>query len=258
MIGALHAEWSKLRTLRSTYVILAATLALGLGVSVLGASSTAAHWDTLPAADRAAFDPIAQSFEGFQYGQLVLVLLGVLVIGAEYGTGEIRSTLAATPRRWAVYAAKAIVLATLTLTISMISAFAAFLLCQQALAGKNLDVGLGAPHALRSVLVAGLYMTVVTMVGFGLAAFLRSTAAASTAAFGLIFLAWPAARAVEGISPLPNHLVLLNAAKVLVSTHPPTGPHADRLPSPAMAALDLVLYLAAFLTLGLWRVTRDP
>ncbi|WP_067460989.1 ABC transporter permease subunit [Actinomadura macra] len=258
MTGALHAEWIKLRSVRSTYVILAVTLGLGLGVGLMGVSSTAAHWATLPAADKAAFDPVGACFEGFQYAQLALVVLGILVIGPEYGTGQIRVTFTAVPRRRTVFLAKAVVLGAFASVVSLVSVFGTFALCQVVLSGKDLNVGLGEPRVLRAVVCAGLYMAVVTMVGFGLGAFLRHTSAALAAAFGLVFLAWPAARAVEGISNLPNHLVLVNAAEALATVHDPAGPHATRVPSFGTALLDLILYLVVFLGLGAWRLTRDP
>ncbi|HMO11317.1 MAG TPA: ABC transporter permease, partial [Actinotalea sp.] len=44
---------------------------------------------------------------GLQFAQLALVVLGVLVITAEYSSGQIRSTLVAVPARVPVLAAKA-------------------------------------------------------------------------------------------------------------------------------------------------------
>lgn len=238
--------------------MVALTLLFGIGVGVAGAVSTVSHWDALPAADREVFDPVSQSLDGFQYAQLIMMLLGVLVVGAEHGSGEIDATFAATPRRGLVFLAKAAVLGALTLVVSLVAVFGAFFACQAALAGKHLDVGLGAPHVLRAVLAAALYLTIVTLLGLGLAAVLRNTGAAIAVAFGLVFLAWPAARAVEGVSRLPDRLVLVNAAERLVATRPISGPHAYRIPSFGMAVLDLALYSAVLLAAGAWRFTRDP
>ena len=255
--GVLKAEWIKLRSVRSTYLIFGSAVVLALGIGLLDVWSIARNWATMTAADRASFDPVADSFSGFQFGELAFGALGVLAISTEYGTGLIRTTLTAVPRRGTVFTAKALVLGTCALVASELCAFVAFFLGQAVLSGPRLDVGITEHGVLRAVFSAGLYMAVVTMVGFGLGALIRHTAGAMAVMFGLVFLAWPAARAVEGFSYLPDRWLLVNAAEALVTTHPVTGPHAARIPSPGLAWLDLTLYLVVFLGLGAWRVSRD-
>jgi hypothetical protein len=79
---------------------------LGLGIGLLDVLSVTGHWATMSAADRAAFDPVGDPLSGFQFGELALGALGVLAVSTEYGTGMIRTTLTATPRRGLIYAAK--------------------------------------------------------------------------------------------------------------------------------------------------------
>jgi ABC-2 type transport system permease protein len=255
--GVLRSEWIKLRTVRSTYIALAVALALGLAIGLLDVLSIVHRWSTMTPADRAGFDPVGDPLSGFQFGELALGALGVLAITTEYGTGMIRTTLTATPRRGIVYAAKAAALAGLALVVSEVFAFGLFLLGQAVLSRRHLNVGLTGHDVARAVVCAGIYMAVVTMVGFGLGAAIRHTAGATAAMVAVVFLAYPAARALEGFSKLPDHLLLVNAASVLATTSTPTGPHADRIPSFGFACLDLVLYLIVFLGLGAWRATRD-
>jgi ABC-2 type transport system permease protein len=257
LVGILHAEWIKLRSVRSTYVIIGLAIALGLGIGLLDVSSITHNWTTMAAADKANFDPVGDSFSGFQFGELAFGALGVLAISTEYGTGMIRATFAALPRRGTVFTAKALVLGAFALLVCEACAFVSFSLGQAVLSSKHLDVSLGDHNVLRAVTCAGLYMAVVTMVGFALGAIVRHTAGAMAAMFGLVFLAWPAARAVESFSYLPDRWLLVNAAEALATTHPPAGPHAVRIPSPATAALELAVYLVVFLGLGAWRVCRD-
>ncbi len=54
----------------------------------------------------ARFDPISQSLTGINFSQLAIGVLGVLFITGEYGTGMIRSSMAATPKRLPVLWAK--------------------------------------------------------------------------------------------------------------------------------------------------------
>lgn len=255
--GALRAEWIKLRSVRSTYLIVGIAIILGLGLGLLDVASTVHNWTSMTAADRASFDPVGDSFAGFQFGELAFGALGVLSISTEYGTGLIRSTLAAVPSRGRVFTTKVLVLGAFTLTVCEVCAFGAFFLGQAVLSARGLNVGLGQHDVLRAVICAGLYMTVVTLVGFGLGAVIRHTAGAIAAMVALVFLAWPAARAVERISFLPDRLLLVNASDALTATHPVSGTHPERVPSFGFACLDLVLYLATFLGLAAWRISRD-
>lgn len=255
--AVLRSEWIKLRTARSTYLAVAAALILGLGIGLLDVLSVTGHWATMNAADRAAFDPVGDPLSGFEFAELALGALGVLAVSGEYASGMIRTTLTATPRRGLVYAAKTLTLAAFALLVSQACAFSAFLLGQLVLHRRRLNVPITDAHVLRAVTCAGLYMAVVALVGFGLGALLRHTAAAMSAMFALVFLAYPAARAFEGSSYLPDHLLLINAATALATVNPPAGPHAGRIPSVGFALFDLALYLAVFLGLGAARAQRD-
>ena len=102
----LRSELLKLRSIPSTYVVIVAAVCIGLGVGVLEMTSTSHHWLQLDPQDRAAFDPVADSFSGFQFAELAFGALGVLAITTEYATGTMQATLVASPRRMQVYAAK--------------------------------------------------------------------------------------------------------------------------------------------------------
>jgi len=255
MTAVLHAEWIKLRSLRSTYLTLAVAVVLGAGLGFLDTSSVAHHWATMSAADRAAFDPVGDSFTGLVFAQLAFGVLGVLTISSEYGTGMIRTTLTAVPRRGRLLAAKALVVGAVALVAGELFAFGTFLLGQVMLASAHLDVALTSPGVLRAVSSAGLYLGVVALVGCGAGALLRHTAGGVAVMFGVIFLAWPAARALESWSYLPDKLILSNAADVLGQVHALAV--KPRLPSLGLAYFDLLLYLAVALGLGAWRVSRD-
>jgi ABC-2 type transport system permease protein len=253
--AALHAEWIKFRSLRSTYFTMLCAIALGTGLGFLDTTSVAHRWATMSAADRAMFDPVGDSFTGLVFAQLAFGVLGVLAFSSEYGTGMIRTTLAATPRRGTLFTAKALVVGALTLVLGEVFTFGTFLLGQAALATAHLQVTLTSPGVLRAVSSAGLYLGVVALVGCGVGALLRHTAGGIAAMFGVIFLAWPVARALESWSYLPDRLILSNAADVLGQVHAMAV--RPRLPSLGLAYLDLVLYLVVALGLGAWRTYRD-
>ncbi|HEV7148430.1 MAG TPA: hypothetical protein VGN48_15675 [Pedococcus sp.] len=184
----LLSEWTKLRSLRSTVFSLLAAVVIIIGLSVLVPSVTVAHWPPHNPAEAASFDPTSRSLVGIFLAQLAIGVLGVLLISGEYATGMIRATFAAVPSRLPVLWAKAVVFATTTLVVTIPAALAAFLIGQSILKGKNLQTSLGEPGVLRAVIGAALYLTVIGILGLGLGALLRNTAAAISTLFGILFV----------------------------------------------------------------------
>jgi len=140
------------------------------------------------------FDPTLTSLSGVYLAQIAIGTLGVLVISSAYGSGMIRATFAAVPQRRAVLAAKAIVFGACTLVLGEVMSFAAFGIGQAILStahpqmsGIQASASLSQPDVLRAVCGAGLYLTVVGLLGFGLGAAIRHTAGALPACFGVLF-----------------------------------------------------------------------
>ena len=76
--GVLAAEWIKLRSVRSTWVLLGCALVLGVGDAVLSTSSVAQAWPTMSARDRLAFDPVGAALDGLSFGVLAFGTFGAL------------------------------------------------------------------------------------------------------------------------------------------------------------------------------------
>src|SRR6476660_5421972 len=124
--GTLRSEFTKIRSVRSTYWTLLVLLAVSIGIGAAICAGTAANWDQTSASDRATFDATQVSIAGlFFLGQLVIVVFGAIVLTAEYSTGMIRTSLTAMPRRVTVYAAKALVFAVDALVATLVAAFVA-------------------------------------------------------------------------------------------------------------------------------------
>jgi len=179
--GLLRSEWTKMRTVRSTMWTLGMLVVLGIGLSVLATAETRAHWSGMSAVNRATFDPTQTSLIGISFAQLVIGILGVLVVSAEYGTGTIRATLSATPRRPMVLMAKAAVFAGVTFVVAEIVSFIAYFVGQALLTAPAIHTTLGDPGALRAVFGAGLYICVLGLFALGLATIIRHTAGAISA-----------------------------------------------------------------------------
>ena len=134
------------------------------------------------------FDATQQSLAGLYVGQLVIAALGALTITSEYSTGMIRTTLSVQPRRGVVFAAKALVFAAVTLVTGLIASFGSFFVGQAILSSHHLSATLGEPNVLRAVIGGALFLTACGMLAYGLGAILRHTAAAISAAIGLLFV----------------------------------------------------------------------
>ncbi|MET8633888.1 MULTISPECIES: ABC transporter permease [unclassified Streptomyces] len=187
-LRVIRSEWIKLRSLRSTlFTLLAAVLAM-VGLGCLFSYFTSARWDHLPPQERFAFDPTLVSLRGIYLAQLAVGVLGVLVVSGEYATGMIRSSLSAVPRRLPVLWAKALVYAVVAWGLMTIASLAAFLAGQAALSGRHLNTSLGEPGVLRAVLGAGLYLTVVGLIGVAFGALIRNTAGGIATLFGLLLV----------------------------------------------------------------------
>jgi ABC-2 type transport system permease protein len=177
----LAAEWSKLTSLRSTYITLLVTLVLAIGLSgaitlIIGSSIN--DWDPVA---RAGYDPIMMSFFGLVFSTILLTLIGVTFVASEYATGMIRLTLTTTPHRGRVLLAKVLIITALTLVVGLISSFGAFLVGQSILGSFDLrTASLSEPDALRTVLGFGLLAPMYPLL-------FRSTAAAISTVLALIF-----------------------------------------------------------------------
>lgn len=244
-----YAEWTKLRSVRSTVWTLLATAVLTVGVAGLVCTFTVAR----PPKHLDGLDATSLSLTGVQLAQLAVGVLGVLLITGEYATGTIRSTMTAVPKRLPVLWGKVIVVALTTVAVCVPLSFAAFLLGQRILAGNQLDVSITAPGALRAVIGSALYLTLIGLLGLGLGTLLRSTAGAVAALFGVLFglpivaafLPEHTAEQVLRYLPGPAGTVITNAQPDPSSLGPWTG-------------LGLLAgYVAVGLALAAWRLRRN-
>lgn len=178
-MNVLRSEWTKFRSLRSTWLTAAVTILLGVGIGALAASGQAAGYADLPPADRAAWDPTAVSLTSITVAQLAIGVLGVLVVTAEYATGSIQPSVLAVPRRGRLLAAKAGVFAAVAVLLGQVIAFLSFFTGQWAIGAADVpQATLGQPDVLRAVVGGGLYLAVLGLLGLGLGTVLRSTAGA--------------------------------------------------------------------------------
>ena len=181
----LRSEFCKFRSVRSTIWTLIAAVAGNVVLAALAAIFIPPH---LSAHEQATTDPIRLSLAGLHLSQIAFGVLGVLVIGSEYGTGLIRATFAAVPQRRLVLAGKAIVFAATALAVGIASCFVAYAIFGAFLSGDALRSSIGDPGVIRAITGGGLYLAVLGLLGLGLGAILRSSTAAIATLFGLLFV----------------------------------------------------------------------
>ena len=215
LAGTLRSEFTKLRSVRSTYWTIAAVVVVSVGFAAIAGLAIANNIHNNPV-NKAGMDTTQASLGAFfELGQLIIAVLGVLVITSEYSTGMIRTSLTAMPRRGTVYAAKLIVFTTVTLVVSLITSFISFFVGQAAMSGSGVTASLfhsvtipangvqnGPPNnvtfsgtivispgtVLTAILGTALFVTVVGLIAFGLGSIIRHTAGAITSAIGLMFV----------------------------------------------------------------------
>jgi ABC-2 type transport system permease protein len=221
-LGAMRSEFTKIRSVRSTYWTLLALVVASVGISaavswgrsgqpdrilhggggpggpgavVSGQGSHALRIAAAQAAANVHANAASISLFGLLIGQLIIVVLGALVITSEYSTGMIRTSLSAMPRRGTVFAAKGVVFGLVGLVVGLVTTFLSFFVGQAILGtgnailpGHTLSTALGAPGVLQAVIGGGLFLAVTGLLSFGLGAILRHTAGAVSAGIGLMFV----------------------------------------------------------------------
>ena len=188
MVSTTHAEWIKFRTVRSTVMGYAVTILLTLGIGALITTAIRGHWQTMNPLRRLAFDPVSTSLGGTLFAQFAVGVIGVLFITNEYSSGSIRTTFAATPRRIQVVLAKLAVLISVTTVVAEVVVFVAFIMGQLIYEGVVPTATLASGAVLRSVILGGVYLTLLGTLGFGLGLILRQQSAAISVFTSLLLI----------------------------------------------------------------------
>ncbi len=189
MRRALHAEWTKLRTDPSTGWLLLACIALTVALGIVADAAV-----VCPSAG-CALDPARVSLSGIVLSQAVVVILAVLAMSGEYGSGMVRVTLAAMPRRMTVMAAKAASLTGAVFAAGSIAILASVLAGQIILPGQGFTVAHGFAAlsladgpVLRAAAGSVVYLACIGLLSLGVATAVRDAATAIGIVLGLLYM----------------------------------------------------------------------
>jgi ABC-2 type transport system permease protein len=145
----LMAEWTKIRSVRSTLWTLVIFAVVSLGLTGLLTWLTIRALNSGQANGRSsgiAADPVNFILgTGLGLGQLAICVLGVLVITSEYSSGTIRASLLAMPRRYPMLIAKGLVFSALVFVIGEAVAFGSFFI-GAAIVDGHFPVALSTPR----------------------------------------------------------------------------------------------------------------
>ena len=177
----LKGEWTKLRTLPSTWRTAAFALVFSITLGAILVKSQADQWARMTSADRATFDATSCSLFGIMIAAVLLGALGVRSVTGEYASGMIRSTFSAMPARRLVLAGKATAVAAFAFPVALASNLIAFEIGQRIFAAKHLQVTLGHPGVLAAIVFGAAAVSLIAVVGVGLGGVIRHTAGATTA-----------------------------------------------------------------------------
>jgi ABC-2 type transport system permease protein len=239
------SEVVKIVTLPSTAITLGLTVVAGLLVTGLVTNSALHHGPGY----YNGFDPTQQALTGLIVAALTGGVFGALLVTGEYSSGTIRTTLAATPRRPILLAAKVGVTAAAMVVFCELLSFVSFFLGEAILSGGGApSASLGSPGALRAVFMTGLFIVLMALMSFGFGLICRSTAAAIAAFVGVVFVL---PLVMHGISEPDVRYLPTNILTDSIMSTVNQGPGGIVRPlSPAVGLVLMAVYAAIVLAGG--------
>jgi ABC-2 type transport system permease protein len=249
------SEFLKIRTVRSSYALLAAIGAI-IVIGAIAVIGMTVDFDHSPVAEQALFDAADASIVVIPFTQFILAAFGALAVTSEFGTGMIRPSLVAVPARKAFVAAKVVVVAAVTLVVGQLVSFGTFLVSKLIAGGHPAPLWpwKSTSAALGQLLGNGLSIMVIGLVGLGVGLVVRSTAGALISLVALLLV-------------MPTMAFLIpkpwdeRVASVMLPNLAPqvSGTTGIGVLSPAAALAVMAAYLVVALGAGaLALVRRDP
>jgi len=199
-LRAVHAEWIKLASLRSSYVILSIALLGMVGVGMLRAFSVAdmaaglAVYGGPAGADQEGilkeFGIFAREVPatGIMVAQFLIASLAVMQIGSEYSTRMITTTLTAVPRRITAVLSKMLVIVAAAFAVGILGALISYAVAQPILQPQDLGYSLTADGVAPSILYAAIFLALIAVMSLGIGAMLRNNAGGLVATLGILMI----------------------------------------------------------------------
>ncbi|MEU2744347.1 ABC transporter permease subunit [Streptomyces sp. NPDC007095] len=162
----LHAEWIKIRTLRSLVAGLLAVLLATAAFSALAGLDDSGGQD---------FDPLFSALFGVSFGQIAAITFGAQAVAAEFRGGALRVSLAAVPRRGRWFTAKTVAIGVPALAVGLVTGLVSLVVGKAVLGSRASGLTWG--EGMRGAVGCGLYLALMALFAAGLTAVLRSAVA---------------------------------------------------------------------------------
>jgi ABC-2 type transport system permease protein len=193
MKRSMHAEWTKLRTVRSTsWLILAIVAAIVTVATMATGSIDTSH---CPSPVECFEDTTKLSLTGVWLGQIAVVVLAVLAISGEYGDRLIQTTLTSNPHRVMVLMTKAAVVTATVVTASTLGVLGSLLAGRILLPGNGFSANNGYPplsladgSTARAAAGTVLYLGLIALLSLGIGTAVRDTAGAIITVLSLLYV----------------------------------------------------------------------
>ena len=200
-LRAVHAEWLKLTSLRSSYIILTIALLGMVGIGLLSTFAVAAmasgFVDFGGEQEGAGQQSLVEEFgvmarevpaSGIVIAQFLIASLAVIQFGSEYGTRMITTTLTAVPRRITAVLAKTLVIAGTSFIVGVVAALISYAIAQPLLEPHGLSYAITADGVIPSILSTGAYLALVAVLGLSIGALLRNSAGGIVTTLGILII----------------------------------------------------------------------
>jgi ABC-2 type transport system permease protein len=190
--GILRSEWIKLRSLRSTFWCAAIILVLTVGLAALAAAVAITGTSGIDPSEIPVAAVMANGLSTVTFSStftaLVAAVLGALMITGEFGTGMIRSTFAAVPRRIPALLGKAVVVTVAMFVVAAVSVLLGALVSDGILSSRGFALDLGDGGYWLALLGDAGYLALIGMLSLAIGAIIRNSAGGIATSIGLILV----------------------------------------------------------------------
>jgi ABC-2 type transport system permease protein len=245
--AAITAEWTKIRSVRSTAWTLLLTFVISVSLSYVIGLIFSSGFSRLPREQQAHFDPLFATFYSLTLGQLALVAFGVLAVGSEYSSGTIRLSLVAVPQRALFFGSKVLAGMLVAFGVSLLTVAVTFFTAQAALSPHS--TSLTAAGSAQAVFGACIYLTLICTFAMGVTTMLRSSARALGILLPLLFLGSQGLGNIPKVKTVTDYLPD-QAGMVIMHLAGPAGDPRFSRPYGPWAGLGILVLWTASALLG--------
>ena len=188
--GIIRSEWVKLVTLRSTWWCLGIIAALTVGIPALVALalSSSLSAEIVGSSDVGYYNWMTATTVPIGFSVLAAAVLGCLVITGEYGTGMIRSTIAAAPKRLSTLFAKSGVIGATVFVLGFVSLTLGAVASGAILSSAGVEIDWTDARVWTTLLAAAGYPALVAVFSVGVGTIIRNSAGSIAAVLGLLLV----------------------------------------------------------------------